>query len=430
MVGAIVIFLVTYAVMITEKFDRAMLALAGASCMVLTGILDFDKALSQFIDWKTIVLIIGMMILVRITQKSGVFESIAWSLARYAKGEPRYLLVLLGFFTAVASAFLDNVTTVLLVVPVTLSLTKMLRISPIPFLLTEIITSNIGGTATLIGDPPNIMIGQNNAHLTFNSFLFHLGPIALLILCVIMGLLYFLYRKKLQVEPERRQEIMKLQPKDAIRNSKLLFRSLTILILTLLGFFSHTVTHIDPAVFAITGATILMLWTVEPHRRTEKILADIEWGTVFFFVGLFSLVGGLQEMGIIKDLARYALDFTGGDTALTASLLLWISGITSATIDNIPFVSTLIPLIKEIAGHLHISPSDPVFDRVWWSLALGACLGGNGSLIGASANVIVAQMAEREGHKVSYMKFLWIGLPVTVLSLLLAHIYLYLRYIL
>ncbi|BDG37282.1 ArsB/NhaD family transporter [Saccharococcus caldoxylosilyticus] len=425
---AIAIFLITYAIIISEKINRAVIALFGAAVMIIFGIVDLHKAFTHHIEWGTITLLIGMMILVDITSKSGFFQYMAIKAAKLAKGRPIRILVMLSSLTGILSAFLDNVTTVLLVVPVTFSITRMLQVNPVPYLISEVLLSNIGGTATLIGDPPNIMIGSANKHLDFNAFLLNLTPIVLLIAAVTIALLAWIYRKQLKTDEKLISKLMNVNDADYIKDAKLLKKSVSILALTILGFILHSVIHVDAAVIAMTGAVILMLIAV-PEHEIEDVFASVEWVTIFFFAGLFILVGGLVDIGLIKSLAEKVLEITGGDISVAAYFILWLSGIASATIDNIPFVATMIPLIKDMAVGMGLSPDAAQIEVLWWALSLGACLGGNGTLIGASANVIVAGIASREGHGFSYMDFLKIGAPLTLIALLLSHSYLFVRYL-
>lgn len=425
---AIIVFIATYAIIITEKVNRAVIALAGAVLMVGLGIVELDRAFDHHIEWGTISLLIGMMILVGISSKSGMFQYVAIKTAKAAKGDPIRILLYLSLLTAVGSAFLDNVTTVLLIVPVTFSITRTLGINPVPILISEVLASNIGGTATLIGDPPNIMIGSANPHLTFNMFLIHLAPVVFVIMGVTLVLLYFIYRKGMTVEPERKEELMKMNEKDFITDYVLLKKSLTVLGLTILGFMLHSVIHLEAAVIAVAGATLLMLIAVKEHDL-EEVFASVEWVTIFFFVGLFTLVGGLVDVGIIKSLAEGALEITGGSIPYAAMLILWVSGIASATIDNIPFVATMIPLIQDMGVGMGLAVDSEEINALWWALALGACLGGNGTLIGASANVIVAGLAAREGHGFSYIQFLKIGAPLTLVALIISSVYIWFRYL-
>ncbi|WP_410989246.1 ArsB/NhaD family transporter [Bacillus cereus] len=425
---AIAVFLITYGFIISEKLNRAVIALFGAAIMIIFGVVDLHNAFTSHIQWETITLLIGMMILVHITSQSGVFEFVAIKAAKAAGGKPIRILLLLSLLTAVGSAFLDNVTTVLLIVPVTLSITRILKVNPVPYLISEVLFSNIGGTATLIGDPPNIMIGSANKHLDFNAFLLNLAPIVIIISIVTLGIIYFMYRNKLKTTPEQIEKLMALNEKDYIKDQSLLLKSISILGLTILGFVLHSIIHVDAAVIAITGATLLMLIGVKEHD-IEDVFAHVEWVTIFFFAGLFVLVGGLIDIGLISSLAKEVIGVTNGDIGFAAILILWVSGIASATIDNIPFVATMIPLIQDLATGLGLSVDSPQIEVLWWALSLGACLGGNGTLIGASANVVVAGIAKREGHAFSYMDFLKIGLPLTIVALLLSHAYIYLRYL-
>ncbi len=426
---AIVIFLITYGIIISEKIHRSVIALFGAGLMVVFGITDIHQVFEDYIEWSTIALLVGMMILVGITAKTGVFQYVAIKAAKRVKGDPLRLLITLSAMTAFASAFLDNVTTVLLIVPVTFSITRILGINPVPYLIAEIIASNIGGTATLIGDPPNIMIGSENPHLTFNAFLFNLGPIALIIMCVTLVMLYFIYRKQLKFDAEKSKMLMSLKEDEYITDVPLMKKSLFVLGLTILGFVLHSVIHVDSSVIAMLGATVLMLIGLREHD-VEEAFDSVEWATIFFFVGLFALVGGLQASGVIKSMATQFLEWTNYEVEATALVILWVSGIASGFIDNIPFVATMIPLIESMAGDLNLAIDSPQINTLWWSLALGACLGGNMTIIGASANVIVAGLASREGHGFSYWEFLKIGFPITMVSLVLAHAYIYLRYLL
>ncbi|ERI06162.1 ArsB/NhaD family transporter [Aneurinibacillus aneurinilyticus] len=418
---AIIIFLITYALIISEKIHRTIVAMLGAALMIAFGIVNQETALHH-IDFNTLGLLTGMMIIVTVTAQTGLFKYIAIWAAKKAKGDPIRILVALGLITAFASAFLDNVTTVLLMVPVTFSITRQLRVSPMPYLLTQILTSNIGGTATLIGDPPNIMIGSAVKELTFAAFIFNLAPIIIVILAVTVGILAFWYRKQLKTTPELQQELMQMSAEDELSDPTLLKKCLFILALTIAGFFAHQALHIESATVALTGAFLLLLLTGEHYL--EDALTRVEWTTIFFFVGLFVLVSGLVETGVIAKLAQEAITLTGGDLTATAMLILWMSAIASAFVDNIPFVATMIPMIQEM-GKIGLTDLEPL----WWSLALGACLGGNGTLIGASANVIVAGMAGKEGHHISFVKFLFIGFPLMILSIIISTVYVYLRYL-
>lgn len=418
---AIAVFLIIYAFIISEKIHRTIVAMIGGLIMVLLGIVDQEAALHH-IDFNTLGLLIGMMIIVSITAETGLFKFIAiWS-AQKAKGDPVKILFALGLITAVGSAFLDNVTTVLLMVPVTFSITRQLKISPMPYLITEIMASNIGGTATLIGDPPNIMIGSAVKELTFIAFIDNLALISIGILLVTLPILVWIFRKDLHTTGELKESLMKQDAIQEIKDPTLLRKSLIVLGLTIIGFFLHQVLHLESATVALAGAFLLLLLTGEHHM--EEAFKKVEWATIFFFVGLFVLVSGLIETGVIANLADQAIALTGGNVTAASMLILWMSAIASAFLDNIPFVATMIPMIQEM-GNQGITNLEPL----WWSLALGACLGGNGTLIGASANLIAAGMAAKEGHPISFYAFLKVGFPLMLLSVAIASVYIYVRYL-
>ncbi|MEO3946564.1 ArsB/NhaD family transporter [Gorillibacterium sp. CAU 1737] len=417
---AIGIFLVTYAWIISEKVHRTIVAMLGGIVVLATGIVSQETVL-QHIDFNTLGLLIGMMILVSITADTGIFRYAAVWAARRAKGEPMRLLLLLTTITAVSSAFLDNVTTVMLLVPVTFSITKQLKVNPMPFLLAQIMASNIGGTATLIGDPPNIMIGSAAKELTFLAFIQNLTPIILLVLAVYLVLFYLLFRKQLQASPERKQALLEMDMSGLITNRRLLVKSLSVLAVTILGFFLHQAIHLESATVALGGAFLLLLLTGE--KAMEQAFTKVEWMTIFFFIGLFVLVASLVETGVIGELAKKAMEWTGGDSLTASMLILWMSALASAFMDNIPFVATMIPLIQEM-GQMGVHNLEPL----WWSLALGACLGGNGTLIGASANLVVAGLSAKEGHPIRFVPYLKLGFPLMILSIVLSSGYIYLRY--
>ncbi|MED0736710.1 ArsB/NhaD family transporter [Aneurinibacillus thermoaerophilus] len=418
---AIGIFLVTYGLIISEKIHRTIVAMLGGALMVALGIVNQETAIHH-IDFNTLGLLTGMMIIVAITAQTGLFKFIAIWAAKKVNGDPIKILIALSIITAVGSAFLDNVTTVLLMVPVTFSITRQLRISPIPYLIAEIFTANIGGTATMIGDPPNIMIGSAVKELTFVAFINNLALISAFILIVTVAILALLYRKQIQTTEELKAGLMDMREQDEITDPALLKKCLAILTLTIAGFFVHQIVHIESATIALLGAFILLLLTGEHYL--EDALTKVEWTTIFFFVGLFVLVSGLVETGVIAQLANKAIELTKGDLVATSLLILWMSAIASAFVDNIPFVATMIPMIQEM-GRMGVSDLEPL----WWSLALGACLGGNGSLIGSSANLIVAGMASKEGYHISFLKFLWIGFPLMILSIIISTVYIYVRYL-
>jgi Na+/H+ antiporter NhaD/arsenite permease-like protein len=425
-----ILFVATYAVIVSEKVNRAIVSLLGAGLMVMLGVLNQETAING-IDFNTLGLLTGMMIIVSITKRSGIFQYIAvWS-AKKVKANPWGILLMLSVVTAVFSALLDNVTTVLLIVPVTLLICHELDLSPYPYLFAEIFSSNIGGTATLIGDPPNIMIGSA-VNLSFNDFLFNLAPVVPVILLMTLGIIYFVWGRKLQATDEARERIMHFREQDAITDTRLLKQSLTVLALVIGGFVMAQQLQLEPASIAMFGAALLLLLSNlqrSPEQQSEnvhQIFAKVEWVTIFFFIGLFVAVKGIEQAGVLEILANRALGLTGGDMTLTALTILWVSAIVSAIVDNIPFVATMIPLIKSMAptfgGAENLMP-------LWWSLALGACLGGNGSLVGASANLIVAGFAERAGHRIRFLPFMAAAFPLMILSICIASIYIYLRYL-
>ncbi|MEN6327207.1 MAG: ArsB/NhaD family transporter [Syntrophomonas sp.] len=415
---SIAIFLLVYVFIISEKIHRTIIALVGGTMVIALGVISQEDAVAA-IDFNTIGLLIGMMIIVGITRQSGAFEYLAIKSAKITGGQPLAILAALALVTAVASALLDNVTTVLLIVPVTYAITDRLDISPLPFLFAEIIASNIGGTATLIGDPPNIMIGSATG-LGFMDFISNLALPVVIILLVTVAIMVFLFRKQLDTNEEHIQNLLSLDEKEFIKDWILLKRSILVLSLTMAGFLLHQTLHLESATIALLGAALLMLIS---NEHPEEVLLNIEWPTIFFFAGLFVLVGGLVETGVIELIARKALLITNGNVVQTGLLVMWLSAIASAFVDNIPFVATMIPLLQTM-GQL----SGMAMDSVWWALALGACLGGNGTLIGASANVIVAGIAERYGTPISFVDYLKIGFPLMLLSIVLSTIYMYLRF--
>ncbi len=414
---AIIVFLIVYALILSEKVHRAIAALLGGMALILLGVLSQETAIHH-IDWNTLGLLVGMMIVVGITRRTGVFEYLGLKAVRVAKGEPILILIALSTVTAMLSALLDNVTTVLLIVPIVFSITDKLNLNPMPFLISIIFSSNVGGTATLIGDPPNIMIGSQT-HLGFVDFAVNLVPVVLIIHITTMAVFYFLYRRKLQVSDELKAELMKIDPILAIKDYVLLKQSLSVLALILIGFFLHQSLHLESATIALSGAVLLMFITKEDP---EEVLLTVEWPTIFFFIGLFIVVGGLIETGLINSLAQWAIKATEGNFTLTGMLILWFSAIASAFVDNIPFVATMIPLIHEMGSLGGISPSE--LEPLWWALSLGACLGGNGTLIGASANVIVAGMSEKNGVHIGFIPFMKTAFPIMLLSIFISMLYL------
>ncbi len=419
-----IIFIFMYMVIVSEKIHRTVAAMLGAVSMVLLGILSQETALHH-VDFNTLGLLVGMMVLVGVTSHTGLFDYVAIKAAKVAKAEPKRILIYLALITAVFSAFLDNVTTVLLMVPVTFSITQKLHLKVMPFLLTQIIASNIGGTATLIGDPPNIMIGSAVKELTFVAFIDNLAPIAILNLILVILIMEVIYKKGLHTTPELQAELMAMNEKKSLKDHNLLKKSLFVLTLVILGFFTHAITHIESSMIALAGGFLLLLLAGGSHHLVESSMKAVEWATIFFFIGLFIAVGGLIETGIIGSLAGKAVELTGGDVTATSLLVLWLSAIVSAVLDNIPFVATMIPLIQNM-GAMGIDNLEPI----WWSLALGACLGGNGTLVGASANLIVAGMAAERGVKVTFINYLKIGFPLMILTIITSTVYIYIRYLL
>jgi Na+/H+ antiporter NhaD/arsenite permease-like protein len=425
-----VLFIATYVVIVTEKINRAIVALIGAGLMITLGVLNQEAAI-RGIDFNTLGLLTGMMVVVAVSRRSGMFQYVAvWS-AKRVKADPWGILVMLSVVTAVFSALLDNVTTVLLIAPVTLLITEELEMEPYPFLFAEIFASNIGGTATLIGDPPNIMIGSA-VKLSFNDFLLNLAPITPLIMVATLVVIYLVWGKGMRASSEARHRVMSFNEKEAITDVRLMKQSLFVIALVVLGFMSAHTLHLEPATIAMMGAALLLLITSigdsaeEQSENVHKSFGEVEWVTIFFFVGLFILVHGIEHAGLLEIMANRVLALTGGDIGVTALAILWVSAVASAIVDNIPFVATMIPLIKSMAptfgGAENLMP-------LWWSLALGACLGGNGSLVGASANLIVAGFAERAGHRIKFLRFMLLAFPMMIMSILIATVYVYFRYL-
>ena len=420
---AIVIFVVAYALIISEKVHRTIVGLFGAMLMILFGIIDQEVAVHH-IDFNTLGLLMGMMIIVNITSETGLFNFLAIWAAQKVKAQPIALLVVLSTITMVCSALLDNVTTVLLTVPITFSITSQLKVDVMPYLISQILASNIGGTATLIGDPPNIMIGSA-VGLDFMAFVENLTLISIIIFILVQFILIGLYHKGLHTQPELQDKIMRLPAGAQITDHALLRKCLAVIFLTITFFVLHGSLGLESATVALSGAGLLLLLTAtRDEGAIVKVLSKIEWPAIFFFGGLFILVGALVETGVIRMLAAEAIKATGGNVEATAILILWMRAFASAFIDNIPFVATLIPLIQDM-GQMGLSNLDPM----WWSLALGACLGGNGTLIGASANVVVASMSAQRGRPISFLGFMKVAFPVMVFTIIVSNIYVYIRYL-
>jgi len=411
---AVAIFVIALAVIALEWVHRTKVALVGAGLMVVVGILDEERAI-EAIDWRTLGLLTGMMILVGLTERTGIFTYIALRVAQLSGGSPIRLVFLLAGVTGLLSAFLDNLTAILLIVPITLLLADVLAISAIPLVLIEVIASNIGGTATLIGDPPNIMIGSHVSQLTFVDFIINLAPVAFVSLGLVTALLYLFYRPQLTISPERAAEISRLDPARDVRESRYVKRSVAVLVGTIVAFFFHATLHLEPAVVALAGATVLLLVAGDD---VEDALERVEWSTIFFFLGLFVMVGGLEERGVIGEIADLLAELTGGSRTGEALAILWGAAGGSALVDNIPFTAAMIPVVDELDGRGTFD------DANWWALALGACFGGNATMIAAAANVAATGVLERSGQPISFGRFLAVGAPVTIISLTVASVYL------
>ena len=422
------LLILAYIFIALERIPKVTIALLGGALTIVLGLVSQTKTFGDginphyfinFIDFNVIFLLVSMMVIVSITTRSGVFNWIANELLKFTKGHPVKVLCALGLFTAVTSAFLDNVTTVILIMPITFAIAKKLDIDPIPFLLTEIFSSNIGGTATLIGDPPNIIIGSAGG-LSFIDFIKELTPVILVIMCVVLTILAFIFRKKLHASQDKMDEVAKIDNSHTITDKALMIRSTLILALVILGFMLHDVTHIETCVVAMLGASILLIF-----EKPNEILQDVEWNTIFFFIGLFIIIGGLEASGGIKLMAEWILKVTQGSQAATSMIILWASGVISGIIDNIPYTATMAPMLVEIEKTMGATYAYPL----WWALSLGACLGGNMTIIGAAANVIVSENAAKSGHPISFMRFLKYGVGVVAISLLISTAYIYLRFL-
>jgi Na+/H+ antiporter NhaD/arsenite permease-like protein len=410
---AVAIFIGALALIALEWVHRTKVALAGAGLMVLLGVLDQDTAV-EAVDWATLGLLVGMMVIVGLTEPTGVFTFVALRVAQLSGGRPVPLVFLLALVTGVLSAFLDNLTAILLVVPITLLIADLLRISPIPLVLVEIVASNVGGTATLIGDPPNIMIGTANPELSFIDFIVNLAPVAIVTLVVVTTGLALVYRRSLRIAPERAREVARLDAARDVREAKNVGRTLAVLLGTIAAFFLHSLLHVEPAVVALTGATVMLLVAADD---VQSAFERVEWATIFFFVGLFVMVGGLEQQGVIERVADWLADVSGGSRTTEGLIVLWGAAGGSALVDNIPFTAAMIPVVDSLQG-------GDFHDGLWWALALGACFGGNATLIAAAANVAGTGILERTGQPISFVRFLAVGLPVTFVSLLIATAYL------
>ncbi len=428
-VTATAILVVTYALIVTERVNRAVIALIGAGLVIILGVMDQAEAIKA-VDFNTLGLLAGMMMIVGVAKKSGVFGYVAIRAAQWARASPAGILVALVLVTAVFSAFLDNVTTVLLLVPVTFIICGELKVPVYPYLVAEIFAGNIGGTATLIGDPPNILIGSA-AGLSFNAFVVNLAPVVVLVLLLQMVANHFIWGIRLKAAPEEKERMMSLKPAEMIVDHYLMWSSVAVIAAVVLAFvFAHQL-HLEAATIALTGAGAMMFLETIPqhnHRHSELVTQafhEVEWITLFFFVGLFVVVGGVEKAGLLDMLGHWLLEATGGNQAVTASGILWSSAVLSAIVDNIPFVATMIPLIKSLGPALG---GPHALIPMWWALSLGACLGGNGTLVGASCNLMVAGIAEKNGVRFSFMKFTLAAMPMMLASIAVSQIYLLWRY--
>lgn len=432
MLASILIFVVAYVFIATEKFDKTIVAVLGAAAVLTFDLVPYAEAVHA-IDLNVIFLIVGMMVCVSVLAKSGFFEWLAMLLAKKAEGSPTKILFCLTVLTAILSALLDNVTTVVLIAPVTILIAQILEISAVPFLILEVIASNIGGTATLIGDPPNIVIGSQ-AELSFFDFIINLTPVVCIIMVFFCVINMFVFKKRFNVSAAIKKRIEESIPNLAITDKTLMIKALLVLAGIMLCFLFHHILHIKPGIVALTGAAVMLLVTGE---EPEESLKDVEWSVIFFFIGLFIMISSLEHNGVIEYMAKFILDLSAGNLVLACLIILWGSAFFSSVLDNIPFVITMVPLIKGVIPHF-VSASnigDPnlinlyISQPLWWSLALGACLGGNGTLIGASANIVVAQIGAKNKARISFIQYVKYGCPYMIMSLAVASCYLVARYL-
>jgi Na+/H+ antiporter NhaD/arsenite permease-like protein len=413
MAFAVAVFVVALALIASERVDRTKIALLGATLVVLAGTLDQEQAI-EAIDFNTIGLLVGMMLMVRITETTGVYTWLAIRAGQISRGRPLAVVLSLAITTAVLSAFLDNVTTILLIVPITFLLADALDVDPLPLIIIEIVASNIGGTATLIGDPPNILIAGHTG-LSFGAFITHLAPIVVAALVVVIPGLYFVFRSRLQIAPAARARVMALDASKSIEDAAEAKRTVPILVLTILVFFVHKPLHLEPATVALAGAAVMLLVS---RQSLHGSISSIEWLTLFFLIGLFVMVGALEETGALEEVAHGIASATGGDRVAELVGIMWVSAIGSGLVDNIPFTAAMIPVVDSLAED----------DAYWWALALGACFGGNATVVAAACNVAASGMAARAGHPIGFLEFLRYGVPVTLVSLIMATAYVMLRY--
>ena len=414
---SVLVFLLVMAAIISEKVHRSVAAMAGAVILLLFHVLSIEEATS-YVDINTIGVLVGMMLFVAVVKNSGLFEYVAIKAAKLTKGRPMAIMVVFAVITALLYAFLDNVTTVLLIGPMTIAITQMLEVNPIPYLLSQIMASNIGGTATLIGDPPNIMIGSA-AGLSFVDFVINTGSVIVIIMAVTVVIYYFMYRSRISVVKENMQKVMELDEDRSIKDKPLLIKSVIMTIVVVIGFVFHSQLQVESATVAMFAAGFMLIFG---KQDAEEIILGVEWSTILFFIGLFVVVGGLQKSGVISSMAEVMVGFIGNNEALGIIVILWVSAIISSFLDNIPFVATLIPLILTMeSSGVDVAP-------LWWALSLGACLGGNGTLIGASANVVLAGVSSKNGYPITFMQYTKIGFPLMLISILISMVYLLLRF--
>jgi Na+/H+ antiporter NhaD/arsenite permease-like protein len=431
---ATVVFFAAYGMIISEKIHKTVVAIFAASLMLVLRIVEQHEAFhveELGVDWNVIILLISMMLIINLMRPSGIFEYIAIRSAKWGKGDPFRIMVIFAVVTAVLSALLDNVTTVLLITPAAILIADALEVDAIPYLISSALASNIGGTATLIGDPPNLMIASR-AQLTFMDFIVNLTPVVIILMILYLASMKLIWGRKLVTREELKERIMQMDEREAIKDPVMLRKSLAVLALVLAGFVFHGILHFQPATIALFGAGLLLLLsrTHEPHH----VLSEIEWPTIFFFLGLFIIVGGVVKVGLIKRMSIQILELTGGDLFATSMIIMWFSAIASAVVDNIPYVATMNPLIVDMARQLWPDLSGvqllqhPDLMPLWWSLALGACLGGNATVVGASANVIIVGLSEKAGRKISFWKFMAYGTPVMIITVAISSLYVWIRY--
>ena len=414
---AIVVFVLVMGAIMTEKLHRATAALAGAVLLVICGVMTGKQAIG-YIDFNTIGVLVGMMIVVAVIRTTGMFEYISIKAAKAAKGDPWKILIAFVLITAILSAFLDNVTTVLLVGPMSIAIARMLEINPVPFLMMQILASNVGGTATMIGDPPNIMIGSASG-LSFMDFITNTGVAAVLIIIAQIIVMKFLYKEQLESGPINKTSVMNLDPDKSITNRKLMKQSIAVMVLVVIGFMIHDKLGFDSCMIALGAAAIML---IIGHQEVDQIISEVEWTTIVFFMSLFVLVGGLERTGVIHSISSWLISATEGHYILTMLVLLWASALLSSVLDNIPFVATLIPLV------LTMQQQGMNVEAFWWAISLGACLGGNGTMIGASANVVLSDIANKHGYPITFKSYLRVGFPFMLMSVGIATVFLLVRY--